>query len=217
MNKSLIIVGGPAGAGKSTLLSQIKGRQDTVVASTGDMYKIASDHVLSVQGVNYEVLRDDIKKYQISYLRNLEPLVMTLITGFMGANHGPKTNVVLDTHYSVGSAEGFANALKGESISLIGATASVTGFDSCHCILVDADTAKIYERVNSDGQRSRGTMAMMDIEAERNSNASAHEYYAEILGNHLDTLKHVIHNNELRSAHREFLRILERPEPTTGE
>lgn len=216
MNKTLIIVGGPSGAGKSTMLNRIKGRPDTVVESTGDMYKIASEHLSLVNGINQEVPRDDMKKFQLSYLRNLEPLVMTLVTRFIGSDHSSKTNIVLDTHYSVGSAGGFANALERPSISLIGATASVSGFDSCHCILVDAEAAKIYERINLDGQRSRGITTMSDIEAERSYNKSAHGYYTDILGNHLRTQKHVISNNELESAHAEFLRILDGEETKTG-
>ncbi|MEM1513830.1 MAG: adenylate kinase [Candidatus Thermoplasmatota archaeon] len=159
-----VVVAGIPGAGKTTVLKEVKGIE---IINYGDvMFSIAKKKNL----VND---RDEIRKLPIDEQRKLQKEAAKFIS--------KKKNVIIDTHCTIKTRDGYMPGLPYEIISII---------KPDFIILIEADAREIEKRRNKDKDiRERDKESLEEIEMHQNINRMAAIAYATLVNANVKIIK----------------------------
>jgi len=161
-----VVVAGIPGAGKTTVLNEVRGIE---IINYGDvMFSIAKEKKL----VND---RDEIRKLPIEEQRKLQKEAAKIIS--------KKKNVIIDTHCTIKTKNGYLPGLPYEIISII---------KPDFIILIEADAKEIEKRRNKDKNiRERDAESFEEIETHQNINRMAAIAYATLVNANVKIVKNM--------------------------
>ncbi|MFG1449210.1 MAG: adenylate kinase [Thermoplasmataceae archaeon] len=144
-----VVVSGIPGVGKSTVLEMLKKKTDYEIINFGTlMYEMARD-------IGLVKSRDELRKLPIDTQINLQKKASAAI--------GKMENVVIDTHMTIKTPDGYMPGLPEWVIRELKCSAY---------FVIEADPESILKRRTSDGTRSRDSEMLDDIIEHQSINRS---------------------------------------------
>lgn len=183
--RCLIIVMGLPGAGKSTVLSVAQQKGWTVLNYGTKMFEIAKE----LYGIEH---RDELRKLPAEKQKNVQSKVGEELAAVL------ERNVILDTHCSINTPNGYLPGLPYSIISKLNVE---------RLVLVTAPIDDIMQRRNSDKSRVRDAQSEASLSEHDDMNRNYLATYSVICGASAIILQNA--NGKLQQTQAQFAQLLE--------